>query len=98
MREVNPNEVEELLKNNKDVKILDVREDEEVAQGIIPDAIHIPLGFVDTRFEELDQSKDYIVVCRSGRRSAAACEFLEEQGFKVSNMTGGMLEWDGPVK
>ncbi|MBD8112231.1 rhodanese-like domain-containing protein [Priestia megaterium] len=43
----------------------------------------------------LDKSKNYIVVCRSGGRSGMAARFLEQQGYSVTNMTGGMMEWKG---
>ncbi|EOR23198.1 rhodanese-like protein [Niallia nealsonii AAU1] len=47
---------------------------------------------------ELDKSKEYIMVCRSGARSGQASQFLEDHGFKVINMTGGMLAWEGETK
>jgi rhodanese-related sulfurtransferase len=47
---------------------------------------------------ELDKSKEYTMVCRSGGRSGRAAQFLEGQGFKVINMTGGMLDWDGKTE
>jgi rhodanese-related sulfurtransferase len=78
--------------------IIDVREDEEVGTGMIPGATHIRLGTLPERFEELDRDKTYIMVCRSGRRSEKASEFLYEQGFKVINMDGGMLKWQGEIK
>lgn len=80
-----------------DVMIIDVREDEEVESGMIPGAKHIRLGTLPERVEELDQNKTYIMVCRSGRRSEKASEFLVEQGFSVKNMDGGMLKWHGDV-
>ena len=98
MREISPKEVEELLAEGKSINIVDVREDEEVAQGIIPTAKHIALGSLEERVDELDENREYILVCRSGRRSAMACEFLNGQGFQVINMNGGMLDWEGPTK
>jgi rhodanese-related sulfurtransferase len=44
---------------------------------------------------ELDKTNHYIVVCRSGGRSGMAARFLEQQGYNVTNMTGGMMEWKG---
>ncbi|MDC3416245.1 rhodanese-like domain-containing protein [Aquibacillus salsiterrae] len=98
MEELTPKEVEVIVKEGKDYTIVDVREDEEVAAGIIPNAVHIPLGLVEEKVEHLDKHKDYILVCRSGRRSEMACMFMEAKGFKVSNMVGGMLEWEGPTE
>ena len=47
---------------------------------------------------ELDKSKEYIMVCRSGGRSGQATMFLESQGYNVINMNGGMLAWEGEVE
>ncbi|KSU62862.1 rhodanese [[Bacillus] enclensis] len=97
MKELSTKEVQELLKNDEP-NIIDVREDDEVAAGMIPDAKHIPLGSIESRMDELDKSKEYIMVCRSGGRSGRAAQILENQGFKVINMTGGMMAWEGEVK
>src|SRR5699024_7506939 len=97
MDEIQPNKVEELLKNNEDVAVLDVREDEEVAMGMIEDAIHIPLANIPYNMDKLSKDKHYITVCRSGSRSNMAAAYLWEHGFKVANMAGGMLEWDGEI-
>lgn len=93
-----PNEVEQLLKEDQTISVLDVREDGEVAAGKIPGTQHIPLGQVLTRTGELDPDKEYIIVCRSGNRSSLACEWLTEKGFKVKNMTGGMSNWTGHIE
>ena len=87
-----------LFDANEDLNVIDVREDEEVAQGVIPGAIHIPLGDIPARATELDTSKSYIVVCRAGARSARACEYLAEQGYDVTNLEGGMNEYDGELE
>jgi rhodanese-related sulfurtransferase len=97
MRELTTKEVEELLKNDQP-NIIDVREDDEVAAGKIPTAKHIPLGSIESRMNELDKSKEYIMVCRSGGRSGRAAQLLESQGFNVINMSVGMLAWEGEVE
>jgi len=95
MKEITTKEVEALLNKGERLNIIDVRETDEVAAGKIPGAINIPLGLVEFRMHELDKSKEYIMVCRSGGRSGRASQFLEGQGFKVINMAGGMLAWEG---
>jgi rhodanese-related sulfurtransferase len=65
---------------------------------MIPSAKHIPLGEVPYRLNELDSIKEYIIVCRSGKRSEKACSVLAANNFKVTNMTGGMLNWNGEIK
>jgi rhodanese-related sulfurtransferase len=96
MREFTTTQVENLL--GEELNLIDVREVEEVAQGKIPGAINIPLGLLEFRMHELDKAKEYIMVCRSGGRSAQALKFLESHGFNVINMTGGMLAWEGPIE
>jgi rhodanese-related sulfurtransferase len=95
---IEPQEVNRLMKDENQLKIIDVRENDEVAQGMIPGAKHIPLGEVPYRLNEFDPAKEYIMVCRSGKRSEKACGILAANNFKVINMTGGMLKWNGEVK
>lgn len=98
MKEITPKEVEQRLNEGKSLDIIDVRETEEVEAGKIPGAINIPLGLVEFRKQELDKSKEYIMVCRSGGRSGRATEYLESQGYNVINMAGGMLAWEGKTE
>jgi rhodanese-related sulfurtransferase len=82
------------LSQGDPITIIDVREAEEVAEGMIPGAIHIPLGEIPSRHNDIQQMNDIILVCRSGKRSQKAYEFLQAQGFKnLFNMDGGMLQW-----
>ncbi|WP_337019589.1 rhodanese-like domain-containing protein [Oceanobacillus massiliensis] len=94
IKEISPNEVEQMM-NQENIVVIDVREDEEVAQGKIKQAKHIKLGNIPEAVSELDKDKEYIMVCRSGARSMKASMFMDEQGFKVLNMKGGMLNWEG---
>lgn len=96
-KDVLPHEVRSRMEEGEALNIVDVREDHEWKAGHIPGAIHIPLGLLSERYTELDRSKAYIVVCRSGGRSGVACEFLESLGFDVANMEGGLLHWDGKL-
>ncbi|MFB5197636.1 rhodanese-like domain-containing protein [Neobacillus sp. KR4-4] len=98
MKQMTAKEVETLLNKGKKLNIIDVREVDEVVAGKIPGAVNIPLGLVEFRMHELDKSKEYIMVCRSGGRSGRAAQFLESYGFKVINMDGGMLTWEGKVE
>ncbi len=89
--------VEELKKRldaGERIHLIDVREDEEVAQGIIPGAIHLPLGQVPQRLDEIPQEEEVIFICRSGYRSDQACQYLASLGYKgTTNLIGGMLAW-----
>lgn len=74
-------------------QILDVREDFEVTQGMIPGALHIPMGQLGSRLGELDKDRPIIVVCRSGNRSAAVADALTQTGYMADTMNGGMAAW-----
>jgi len=75
--------------------ILDVREDFEVSEGIIPGAKHIPMGQLRGRLSELNPAVPVVVVCRSGNRSARVADALSEAGFAADTMAGGMTAWTG---
>ena len=81
--------------------ILDVRTEAEFSEGIIANAINIDIqrgqDFV-TEIEALDKNKNYYVYCRSGMRSAKACDIMNQLGFENAyNLIGGIIEWDGEV-
>lgn len=81
--------------------LVDVRTEEEFNEGHIPSSMHIPLDQLESRFAELDESREnkVLLICRSGARSVMAAEFLFDQGFShVFNLAGGLLEWMGPVE
>ena len=73
--------------------IVDVREDAEVASGMIPGAVHIPLGQLGDRVGELGTGRPVITVCASGGRSARAAADLLVAGFRADTMAGGMTAW-----
>ncbi|RWZ59125.1 hypothetical protein EQV77_07205 [Halobacillus fulvus] len=82
--------------NEEDTVVLDVRESAEYAFNHIPGAASIPLGELDERADEIDQSKTVYVVCRTGSRSDLAAQKLSEKGFaQVYNVVPGMSEWSG---
>ncbi len=97
MNIITPKELETKLEAGEKLEIVDVREQEEVQVGMIEGAKHIPMGEIPARLDEFDKDKEYIFVCRSGGRSGNVCHFMQEQGFKVVNMIGGMLDWTGEV-
>ncbi|GAA0374287.1 rhodanese-like domain-containing protein [Bacillus horti] len=95
---------EEVLKaykaKDENVVLLDVRELAEYEEGHIPGIQLLPTSeFVERYEDELDKTKEYIIVCRSGNRSQNVCRYLQEQGFEsLANYDGGMLVWEGPTE
>ncbi|MBP2641361.1 MAG: sulfurtransferase [Firmicutes bacterium] len=84
---------------NKSVVILDVRTPGEYADGHIPNTMLIPLDQLPERLNEVPKEKKVYVICRSGNRSAQAVNLLRSKGFtNVYNVTGGMMQWKGPVE
>ncbi len=99
MKDLTQSQWSEQLSNDKDAVIVDVRTDMEVAEGMIPKALHIDIqnaaGFME-KAKTLDATKNYYVYCRSGGRSAQACMILNSIGFpNTYNLMGGMMEWQG---
>lgn len=81
---------------DKSIKIIDVREMSEISGGTIPGAIPMPLATVPLRLNEFEPHDELVLICRSGARSAQACMFMQQQGFKnVYNLRGGMFAWAG---
>lgn len=95
MEEITSKELEEKLKKSDDLKVIDVREDDEVETGKIPGAKHIPLAQIPESLDELDEDERYYIVCRSGGRSERAAKYLLESGYDAVNVDGGMTDWTG---
>lgn len=75
-------------------RVLDVRQFPEIAAGTVPGAEPVPLHTLPLRLAELERDEKLVIVCRSGQRSAQACLFLAQQGFRnVFNLRGGMMAW-----
>ena len=75
--------------------LLDVREDWEVKLAPAPtEFLHIPMGDLTGRLQELDPAAEVVVLCRSGGRSMQVAQFLNQQQFaRVQNLAGGILAW-----
>lgn len=94
IKQILPEDVHEQLQKGKKLSIIDVREDDEVEKGMIPGAKHIRLGDLENHLDEINKDTEHIMVCRSGGRSTKACELLNEKGYKVKNLVGGMTAWN----
>ncbi|NOY66227.1 MAG: rhodanese-like domain-containing protein [Gammaproteobacteria bacterium] len=84
------------LMNHSNAVVIDVREDKEMSDGTIINAIHIPVGDISNQIKKIEKYKEkpVIVACRSGHRSASACNTLRKQGFlHVYNLRGGVNAW-----
>ncbi|MDN3665938.1 rhodanese-like domain-containing protein [Algibacter miyuki] len=94
--EVSPEELQQVLKQEKDIRIIDVRTPEEFEAGHIEGAENI--NFFDSDFETrvglIDNRKSLVIYCKSGRRSGKSQEVFTKLGFnKIYNLEGGILGW-----
>lgn len=99
MQEMTATELKQKLDNGEDVQIIDVREPNEYEIARIPNSTHIPLGQVLSRMSEIDPSRETVVHCKMGGRSAKAIEALTRAGFsgKLVNLKGGITAWSNDV-
>src|SRR5699024_11934906 len=86
MSEMTAEQLEEKMNAGETLHIVDVRELDEVANGMVPGAINIPLSEFADRYTELEKEKEYILICAAGGRSAKAQMFLEAQDRKSTRL------------
>jgi rhodanese-related sulfurtransferase len=99
MPEISATELKQRLDNGDDIQIVDVREPDEVAIAQLPNSIHIPLAQVLNRMSEIDPTRETVVHCKMGGRSARAIEALQRSGFtgNLTNLKGGIIAWSNEV-
>lgn len=96
---LNDKEFQQELTDPSEKFLLDVRELSEVQQGYIPGMVHIPVGQLAERVNEVPKQQKILIYCRGGVRSGKAGKILLDNGFKdVSHLSGGINAWTGAVK
>lgn len=83
------------FEGNKDARVIDVRADAEIAQGMLPNAQQIDFFSNDfkTHLDKLPKENTYYIYCRSGMRSGKAVSHLTKNGYTAYNLKGGMMAW-----
>ena len=89
MKEISFDEFYQLYQNAQ-LSLVDVREVEEFEALHLEGARNFPLSQLADTYKQLEKNQLYYVICKSGMRSARACQFLAEQGYEVINVQGGM--------
>ena len=82
------------LYQNGQLSLVDVREVEEFQTLHLEGAQNLPLSQLTDTYDQLDKDLLHYVICKSGMRSARACQFLAEQGYDVINVQGGMTAFE----
>ncbi len=93
---ISTEELYKKIQQKEDIKIIDVRTEEEYQQGHIKESINIPLDIIESEIEKQvpDKNAQIYLICRSGGRSAMAQELLFGKKYQnAKNVSGGMLEW-----
>jgi rhodanese-related sulfurtransferase len=93
MKEISVQELKEKIDNHEDFQLIDVREDFEYEMSNLGGVL-IPLGGILIEADKVSKTKPVVVMCRSGKRSAAAIMQLEQRGYtNLYNLQGGILAW-----
>ena len=99
MQEITATELKAKMDAGEDVQLIDVRQPDEYAFAKIEGAKLIPLGEIVQRMDELDPTRETILQCKAGGRSATAIQFLQRAGFQgdMKNLRGGITAWSNDV-
>ena len=99
MEEITATELKQRLDAGDDIQIIDVREPHEYEVARIPGSRLIPLGQVVSRMSEIDPTRETVVHCKMGGRSAKAIAQLKQAGFtgRLVNLKGGITAWSTDV-
>jgi rhodanese-related sulfurtransferase len=96
IQEIGPEDLNRMQQAKDDFILVDVREREEIARGIIPCAVAMPRGILEVNMDQIttDKNKKLVLYCAGGSRSALAAWMLKKMGFKnVISLAGGYRGW-----
>ena len=99
IEEISATELKRRIDAGDDIQLIDVRQPDEYAFAKINGAKLIPLGEVARRMNEINPSRETVVHCKMGGRSAKAIEILKQAGFtgELKNLKGGITAWSNEV-
>lgn len=99
IQEISATDLKRRMDAGDDIQLIDVRQPEEWAFAKIEGAKLIPMGEILSRMGEIDESRETVLHCKAGVRSAKAAEALKQAGFKgeLKSMRGGITAWSNEV-
>ena len=89
--------VKEFDKQKDNYILLDIREPEEILIAKIDPHVHIPMMEIRQRHQELDKEQSIVVLCHMGIRSEQVCQYLEQLGYDITTLVGGIDAWSAHV-
>ncbi|MCU7881010.1 MAG: sulfurtransferase [Candidatus Thiodiazotropha sp. (ex Lucinoma aequizonata)] len=94
INEIDASDLQTRIAEGDEFLLLDIRNAGELAQGVLPDAEHIPMHLIHLRISELPKDKEVILYCHSGALPYHACAYLAQRDFQNAiNLRGGILGW-----
>ena len=93
-KNISPEDLRDKMNRREDILLLDVRTPAEHAADAICGSYLLPVQELGVRASELPRDKEIVVYCRVGNRSAFAAAHLGSMGYKVTNLEGGILNWN----
>ena len=99
MQEITASEIKNRMDAGEDIQLIDVRQPDEHDFARIEGAKLIPLGDIIKRMNEIDPTRETVIHCKAGGRSAKAIAALQNAGFKgeLKNLKGGITAWSNEV-
>jgi rhodanese-related sulfurtransferase len=99
IEEISATELKRRMDSGDDIQLIDVRQPDENAFASIEGAKLIPLGEIIKRMGEIDETRETVIHCKMGGRSARAIEAMQQSGFKgeLKNLKGGITAWSNEV-
>jgi rhodanese-related sulfurtransferase len=99
MNQISATELKARMDAGEDVQLIDVRNPNEYDYARIPTAKLIPMGEIMSRLDELDASREAVIHCHMGGRSARVIEALQRSGYEgeLTNLAGGITAWSTEV-
>lgn len=95
MKTIHVDELQEKLEAGEALHVVDVREQDEYDAGHIPNVRFLPMSEIGERYTELQEGETYYLICKAGARSENVGRFLEQYGYDIINVEGGMMNWKG---
>jgi len=93
MKQLSPSDAKVKL-DDGELTLIDVREQYEIDTAAVPGSIHIPMGQIPQRLDEIPRNEPVAFLCHSGARSGRVTSWLLQQGFdNVLNIQGGIERW-----
>jgi len=92
--QIDPQELSRKLAGDTRPTVLDVRQPQELqAEGRIEGSMHIPMNDIPARLAELPREGELVAVCKRGQRSWQVAQWLRQQGYDASSLSGGLDAW-----